>query len=97
MTEPANRRSLTRFGAVVMSLGMERGYTTQKALAQLVSDEGDKKITQHRLGRWLRGEHEPPWWFCEVLVDALNLTNDEMGRLARANTYGMKTPLDGAA
>jgi len=80
-----------------MSLSMERGYTTQKALAKLVSDESDQKITQHRLGRWLRGEHEPPWWFCEVLVDALKLTDEEMGRLAMTNTYGQKSHPDGAA
>lgn len=102
MTEH-ERRGLTRFGSVVMALATERGYRTQKSLAELV-DSGPKppaekkvKVSQHRLGRWLRGDHDPPWWFCELLAELLDLSDEELERLAMANTYGQRTFLDGAA
>lgn len=91
------RGGLTRFGGVVMALATERGYRTQKSLAELVDDGTDEKVSQHRLGRWLRGEHDPPWWFCEALADLLDLSDEELERLAMANTYGQRTYLDGAA
>lgn len=97
MTESGRHRQLTRFGGVVMALATERGYRTQKALAELVTGKANEEVSQHRLGRWLRGEHDPPWWFCEALVDALALTDEEMERLAMANTYGQRTYLGGAA
>ncbi len=96
MTE-SERRGLTRFGAVVMALSTERGHRTQKSLAELVDSGTDEKVSQHRLGRWLRGEHDPPWWFCELLADLLDLSDEELERLAMANTYGQKTYLGGAA
>ena len=94
MVESMKRRPLTRFGGVVMALSTERGVTTQRALAELIDGKVDGDVSQHRLGRWLRGEHNPPWWFCELLVDVLELSEEEMNRLALANTYGQRTPLE---
>ena len=95
MTGPEARR--TKFGGVVMALATEHGVRTQKALAELVQAGTSEKVSEHRLGRWLRGEHDPPWWFCEALADLLDLSDAELERLAMANTYGQRTPLDGVA
>ena len=97
MTGPERRGTITRFGMVVMSLVTEHGVRSQRALADLLSGETEHAVSPHHLGRCLRGEHEPPWWFCEALADLLDLSDEELEKLAMANTYGQRTYLGGVA
>lgn len=93
MTEVKNR-SLTKFGALVLSLAAERGITKQTKIAALVSEETPENVNQRRLSGWLHGDHEPPWWFCDALAVKLNLSEEEMERVAWANTYLQKKSVE---
>ena len=90
MRDAADKRGLTVYGATVMGLAVERGYFTQKAFARALNEHTDEKVNEHKLGRWLRGEHAPPWWVNELIADVLDLDDDALTRLARANTFGQK-------
>lgn len=94
MTESETQNKLTKFGAIVLSMMAERGITVQSRLARLVTEQSGYEVSQRRMAGWLRGDHEPPWWFCESLAEIGSLTDEEMQRLAWANTYWQKRSVE---
>ncbi len=87
-----HQTDLTEYGATVLALALERGITTQLRLAEVLDDQTAENVTQPRMSNWLRGVYDPPWWFNDLLAETLELSEDDMRKLAWANTYGKRTP-----
>lgn len=80
-------RTLTEFGATVLSIMHERGITSQAKMVELLGKQG-LKIGQPGFSNWLYGKTSASNRFPRAFVDALNLDEVQKARLAHAFCFG---------
>lgn len=87
-TEKKEQLPLTGFGSELYALMATHGVRTLSGLSRLLNEDGDKEVSRQQLAGYANGTRRVPTHLPRRLVRALDLSEEEDIRLARAVAYG---------